>query len=566
MTNEEILAQYGPRESMEYDVVVVGGGPGGLATAIRLKQLAAEKGQDVSVVVLEKGSEPGAHILSGAIMDPKALTELIPDWKKRGAPLNQPVTDDAYIFLSEKSGFRVPNMFLPPFAQNHGNYIISLGNLTKWLGEQAEALGVEIFPGFTAAEVLYNDNGSVKGVATGNMGIGKDGEPTENFQLGMELLGKYTVFAEGARGHLGKQLIAKYQLDKDRDPQSFGIGVKELWEIDPKKHQPGFVMHTAGWPMENDTYGGAFLYHLEGNKVALGFVTGLGYANPYLSPFEEFQRWKTHPNVRYYFENEKGEITAKRLSYGARAINASGINALPKTVFPGGALVGCNAGYLNVGRIKGSHAAIKTGMLAAEAAYDAVVAGRQHDELTAYPEAFEKSWLHTELNKDRNFKNWFKYGLTTATLMNGFEQFVLRGHIPWTLHRDKPDHAYLKPAAECKPIVYPKPDGKLTFDRLSSVFISNTNHEENQPAHLTLKDASVPVNINLAKYAGPEARYCPAGVYEFVPDTTKGGDAQRLQINAQNCVHCKTCDIKDPTQNIVWVVPEGGGGPNYTNM
>ncbi|MFN7154361.1 MAG: electron transfer flavoprotein-ubiquinone oxidoreductase [Acidovorax sp.] len=566
MTNEEIIAQYGPRESMEYDVVVVGGGPGGLATAIRLKQLATEKGQDVSVVVLEKGSEPGAHILSGAIMDPKALSELIPDWKKRGAPLNQPVTDDAYIFLSEKSGVRVPNMFLPPFAQNHGNYIISLGNLTKWLGEQAEALGVEIFPGFTAAEVLYNDDGSVKGVATGNLGIGKDGEPTENFQLGMELLGKYTVFAEGARGHLGKQLIARYKLDQDRDPQSFGIGVKELWEIDPKKHQPGFVMHTAGWPMENDTYGGAFLYHLEDNKVAVGFVTGLGYQNPYLSPFEEFQRWKTHPNVRYYFENEKGEITAKRLSYGARAINASGINALPKTIFPGGALVGCNAGYLNVGRIKGSHAAIKTGMLAAEAAYDAIVAGRQHDELTAYPKAFEASWLYTELNKDRNFKNWFKYGLTTATLMNGFEQFVLRGHIPWTLHRDKPDHAYLKPAAECKPIVYPKPDGKLTFDRLSSVFISNTNHEENQPAHLTLKDASVPVNINLAKYAGPEARYCPAGVYEFVPDVAKGGDAQRLQINAQNCVHCKTCDIKDPTQNIVWVTPEGGGGPNYAGM
>ncbi|BEP96877.1 electron transfer flavoprotein-ubiquinone oxidoreductase (plasmid) [Acidovorax sp. A79] len=566
MTNEEIIAQYGPRESMEYDVVVVGGGPGGLATAIRLKQLAAEKGQDVSVVVLEKGSEPGAHILSGAIMDPKALSELIPDWKKRGAPLNQPVTDDAYIFLSEKSGFRVPNVFLPPFAQNHGNYIVRLGDVTKWMAEQAEALGVEIFPGFAAAEVLYNDNGSVKGVATGNMGIGKDGEPTENFQLGMELLGKYTVFAEGARGHLGRQLIARYKLDADRDPQSFGIGVKELWEIDPKKHQPGFVMHTAGWPMENDTYGGAFLYHLDDNKVALGFVTGLGYQNPYLSPFEEFQRWKTHPNVRYYFENDKGEITAKRLSYGARAINASGINALPKTIFPGGALVGCNAGYLNVGRIKGSHAAIKTGMLAAEAAYDAIVAGRQHDELKAYPEAFEASWLYTELNKDRNFKNWFKYGLTTATLMNGFEQFVLRGHIPWTLHRDKPDHAYLKPAAECKPIVYPKPDGKLTFDRLSSVFISNTNHEENQPAHLTLKDASVPVNINLAKYAGPEARYCPAGVYEFVPDTAKGGDAQRLQINAQNCVHCKTCDIKDPTQNIVWVTPEGGGGPNYSGM
>ncbi|MES2581427.1 MAG: electron transfer flavoprotein-ubiquinone oxidoreductase [Pseudomonadota bacterium] len=566
MTNEEILAQFGPREAMEYDVVVVGGGPGGLATAIRIKQLAAEKGKDVSVVVLEKGSEPGAHILSGAIMDPIALTELFPNWKEMGAPLNQPVTDDAYMLLGEKTGVRIPNVVLPPFAQNHGNYIVSLGAVTKWLAEQAEGLGVEIFPGFAAAEVLYNDNGSVKGVATGNMGVGKDGEPTENFQLGMELLGKYTVFAEGARGHLGKQLISKFKLDDGKDPQSWGLGIKELWEIDPSRHEPGFVMHTAGWPMESDTYGGAFLYHLEGNKVAIGFVTGLGYSNPYLSPFEEFQRWKTHPNIRYYFENAKGEITAKRLSYGARAINASGINALPKTVFPGGCLIGCNAGYLNVGRIKGSHAAIKTGMQAAEAAYDAIVAGRQHDELSAYPEAFEKSWLYTELNKDRNFKNWFKYGLTVATIMNGFEQLILRGRMPWTLRRTKPDYAYLKPAAECKPIVYPKPDGKLTFDRLSSVFISNTNHEEQQPAHLTLKDASVPVNINLNKYAGPEARYCPAGVYEFVPDTAKGGDAQRLQINAQNCVHCKTCDIKDPTQNIVWVTPEGGGGPNYAGM
>ena len=568
MTNEEILAQYGPREAMEYDVVVVGGGPGGLATAIRLKQLAAEKGQDVSVVVLEKGSEPGAHTLSGAIMDPRALTELIPDWKEKGAPLNQPVTDDAMVFLGEKGSLRTPNWLLPKCFQNHGNYIVRLGFVTKWLADQAEALGVEIFPGFAAAEVLYNEDGSVKGVATGNMGVGKDGEPTGDFQLGMELHAKYTIFAEGARGHLGKQVIAKFSLDANRDPQTYGIGVKELWEIDPARHKPGFVLHTAGWPMKSDTYGGAFLYHLEDNLVTLGFITGLDYSNPYLSPFEEMQRWKTHPNIRWYLEGDesKGIKPGKRISYGARAITAGGISSLPRFVFPGGALVGCEAGFLNVSRIKGSHAAIKTGMLAAEAAYDAIVAGRQHDELKAYPKAFEESWLYTELNKDRNFKNWFKYGLTTATLMNGFEQFVLRGHIPWTLHRDKPDHAYLKPAAQCKPIDYPKPDGKLTFDRLSSVFISNTNHEENQPAHLTLKDPSVPVNINLAKYAGPEARYCPAGVYEFVPDEAKGGSAQRLQINAQNCVHCKTCDIKDPTQNIVWVTPEGGGGPNYSGM
>jgi electron-transferring-flavoprotein dehydrogenase len=467
------------------------------------------------------------------------------------------------VFLSETTGYRLPNFLLPACSQNHGNYIVSLGAVTRWLADQAEALGVEIFPGFAAAKVLYTDDGSVKGVATGNMGVGKDGEPGADFQLGMALLGKYTLFAEGSRGHLGKQVIAKFKLNADSDPQTYGLGIKELWEIDPKRHQAGFVMHTAGWPMDNSTYGGSFLYHLDGNKVSLGFITGLDYANPYLSPFEEFQRWKTHPNVRYYLENDQGEVTAKRLSYGARAITAGGLMALPKTVFPGGALIGCEAGYLNVSRIKGSHAAIKTGMLAAEAAFDAISAGRQHDELSAYPEAFEASWLFKELNKSRNFKAWFKKGLTVGTLMNGLEQFALKGHMPWTLRRDKPDHAYLKPAAECQPIDYPKPDGKLTFDRLSSVYISNTHHEEQQPAHLTLKDASVPVAINLAKFAGPEGRYCPAGVYEFVKNAD---NTDRLQINAQNCVHCKTCDIKDPTQNIVWITPEGGGGPNYAGM
>jgi electron-transferring-flavoprotein dehydrogenase len=566
MTQDEILAQFGPREAMEYDVVIVGGGPGGLATAIRLKQQAAHHGKEISVVVLEKGSEPGAHILSGAIMDPRALNELLPDWRELGAPLNQPVTEDAFLMLSETGGTRVPNFMLPGNFHNEGNYIVSLGNVVKWLAQQAEGLGVEIFPGFAAAEVLYNEDGSVKGVATGNMGIGKDGEPTENFQLGMELHGKYTIFAEGSRGHLGRQLISKFKLDAGKDPQSYGIGIKELWEIDPARHQPGLAVHTSGWPLSSDTYGGSFLYHAEDNKIVIGFVVGLDYQNPHLSPFEEFQRFKTHPNIRWYFEGQdKGLKPAKRLSYGARAITAGGLLSLPKTVFPGGALVGCDAGYLNASRIKGSHAAIKTGMLAADAAYDAIMAGRQHDELSAYPAAFEKSWLHKELNKARNFKQWFKKGLTVGTLMTGIEQFVLRGHIPWTIRRAEPDHVRLKPADQCKKIAYPKPDGKLTFDRLSSVFISNTNHEENQPAHLTLKDPSVPVNINLAKFAGPESRYCPAGVYEFVPDEANAGK-ERLQINAQNCVHCKTCDIKDPTQNIVWVTPEGGGGPNYTKM
>ena len=561
MTPSEILAQFGPREAMEYDVVVVGGGPAGLATAIHLKQLAAQHQTELSVVVLEKGSEPGAHTLSGAVMDPVALNELFPDWAQRGAPVTQPVTGDDLLVLTETGSTRTPDWLVPRNFHNHGCYVVRLGAVVKWLAEQAEALGVEIFPGFAAAEVLYDENGAVRGVATGNMGVGKDGTPSAHFQLGMELLGKYTVFAEGARGHLGKQLIANYRLDEGKDPQSYAIGIKELWEIPADKAQPGRVVHTAGWPMDDQTFGGGFLYHLNDNLVTLGFVVGLDYANPWMSPFEEMQRWKTHPAIRVHLEG------GKRLSYGARAINNGTPQALPKTVFPGGALVGCDAGFLNAARIKGSHAAIKTGMLAAQAAFDALKAGRAHDELTAYPEAFERSWLATELNQTRNFKNWFKKGPLMGKLMTGVEQWLLPrlgvSTPPWTLHRSQADHTALRPAAEMPRIDYPKPDGVLTFDRLSSVFVSNTNHEEQQPAHLTLKDDRVPVALNLATYAGPESRYCPAGVYEFVK-TDDGAD--RLQINAQNCVHCKTCDIKDPSQNIVWVTPEGGGGPNYAGM
>jgi electron-transferring-flavoprotein dehydrogenase len=552
-----LLEQYGPREAMEYDVVVVGGGPAGLSAAIRLKQLAAGQGREVSVCVLEKGSEVGAHILSGAVMDPRAIEELFPNWKELGAPLNTAVTEDRFLFLSETRAYQTPNWALPKALTNHGNYIVSLANVVRWLGQQAEALGVEIFPGFPAAEVLYNDDGSVKGVATGNMGVNRHGQPTDAFQLGMELHAKFTLFAEGSRGHLGKQLMARFDLNKGRDPQSYGIGIKELWEIDPAKHKPGLVIHTAGWPLSNDTYGGSFLYHLENNQVAVGFIVGLSYQNPFLSPYEEFQRYKTHPEIRTFFEG------GKRISYGARAITAGGLQSLPKLVFPGGALIGCDAGFLNTSRIKGSHAAIKSGMLAADSVFAALGENRQGDELASYPAAFEQSWLHEELHVARNFKPWMSKGLVLGTIMTGIDQIVFKGKAPWTLHHQHADHECLRPASDFKPIAYPKPDGKLTFDRLSSVFISNTNHAEDQPVHLTLKNPNVPVEVNLARFAGPEQRYCPAGVYEFVK-TEEGKD--RLQINAQNCVHCKTCDIKDPTQNIVWVTPEGGGGPNYPNM
>ncbi|TVR64508.1 MAG: electron transfer flavoprotein-ubiquinone oxidoreductase [Candidatus Competibacteraceae bacterium] len=542
------------RESMEYDVVIVGAGPSGLAAAIRLKQLAAENDQEVNVCVIEKGSEVGAHILSGAVIETRALDELIPDWKERGAPLHTPATDDRFLLLTRETSYRLPT---PPQMHNHGNYIISLGNLCRWLATQAEELGVEIYPGFAAAEVLYDDDGGVVGVATGDMGVGRDGQPTDQFAPGMELRARYTLFAEGCRGSLTKLLFERFQLREGVDPQTYGIGIKELWEVDPARHEPGKIVHTVGWPLDASTYGGSFLYHLEGNQVSVGFVIGLGYANPHLSPFDEFQRFKTHPDIRPTFEG------GRRVAYGARAISAGGYQSIPKLTFPGGLLIGDTAGFLNMPKIKGTHTAMKSGTVAAEAVFAAVAAGRGADEVAEYPEQLRQSWLWEELYRVRNIKPSFSWGLWAAIAYSALDTYVLRGKAPWTFHH-KPDHAKLKKASECPKIEYPKPDGVITFDKLSSVFISNTNHEENQPCHLTLKDASVPVQFNLALYDAPEQLYCPAGVYEIVRNDD--GSNPRLQINAQNCVHCKTCDIKDPTQNIHWITPQGGGGPNYPNM
>ena len=537
------------RETMEYDVVIVGAGPSGLAAAIRLKQLAAAATREIAVCVIEKGSEVGAHILSGAVFEPRALDELIPDWQTRGAPLNTPATEDRFVLLTATRAIRLPT---PPQMNNHGNYIISLGNLCRWLAGEAEALGVEIYPGFAAAEVLYDEAGRVRGVATGSMGIGKDGKPTDNVQPGVELIGKETLFAEGCRGSLTKTLFARFNLRDGIDPQTFGIGIKELWEVEPAKHRPGLVSHTIGWPLDNATYGGSFLYHLENNQVAVGFVVGLDYRNPFLSPFEEFQRFKTHPAIRPIFEG------GRRISYGARALNEGGFQAIPQLDFPGGSIIGCAAGFLNVAKIKGSHTAMKSGMIAAEAVF-ARLGGAAAD----YRRAMAESWVWDELHRVRNIRPSFRWGLWGGLAYSVLDTYVLRGRAPWTMHHHA-DYQQLDKAADARPIAYPKPDGKVTFDRLSSVFISNTNHEENQPAHLQLKDPTLAISVNYALYDSPEQRYCPAGVYEIVSAPDNG--EKRLQINAQNCVHCKTCDIKDPRQNINWVVPEGGGGPNYPNM
>ena len=542
---------------MEFDVVIVGAGPSGLATAIRLRQLCTEHGSDLSICIVEKGSEVGAHILSGAVLEPRSLEELFPDWKARRAPLHTPARADRLFFLTRGGAMRLPT---PPQMHNDGNWIISLGNVCRWLGEQAEALDVSIFPGFPASEVLYHDDGSVKGVATQDMGVGRDGEPKGSFEPGVELHARITVFAEGCRGHLTKSLFERFDLRAGADPQTYGIGIKELWEVDPARHEQGLVVHTMGWPLDRSTYGGSFLYHLEDNQVAVGFVVGLDYTNPHLSPFEEFQRYKTHPKIRPTFEG------GRRIAYGARAISEGGIQSIPKITFPGGLLVGDTAGFLNVPKIKGTHTAMKSGMIAAEAIFDALRAesgvSSAVSEVTDYRTRLEKSWLWDELHCVRNLRPSFRWGFWGGLLYSGFDTYVLRGKAPWTLHHH-PDHAALRKASECPRIEYPKPDGEVSFDRNSSVFLSNTNHEEDQPVHLTLKDDSVPIAVNLAEYDAPEQRYCPAGVYEIVRE---GEDAPRLQINAQNCVHCKTCDIKDPSQNIHWVTPEGGGGPNYPNM
>jgi len=550
------------RESMDYDVVIVGGGPSGLSAAIRLKQLAASGGREVSVCVLEKGAEVGAHILSGAVIDPKGLSELVPDWQAQGAPLDTPVTEDRFLVLTTDRSFRIPNALLPRLMGNHGSYIASLGDVCRWLGTRAEALGVEIYPGFAAAEVLYDERGAVAGVATGDMGIAKDGSHKPDYQPGMELRAKYTLFAEGCRGSLSQELMKRYNLRDGVDPQKYGIGLKELWQVEPSRHRKGLVVHSQGWPLDSRTGGGSFMYHYGENLVAVGFVVHLNYENPHLSPYDEFQRFKTHPHVRDTFAG------GKRLAYGARAINEGGLQSVPKLAFPGGALVGCAAGFLNVPRIKGTHNAMKTGMLAAEAAFAALGAGRAHDALDDYDAGWRKSWVYEDLWKVRNVKPGLKWGMWAGTIHGGFHMWMndlgLGALVPWTLRHGKPDNETLKPAAQMPRIDYPKYDGTLTFDKLSSVFLSNTNHEENQPSHLTLRDAATPVNVNLALYDGPEQRYCPAGVYEYVAD--ESGSGKRLQVNAQNCVHCKTCDIKDPRQNIRWVTPEGGGGPVYPGM